>query len=426
MFERTRNGYVPSMTLVAATDACPPIGPEFLSVRLEDGSCLQIRLVTPADRAHLVDGFARLSKQSRYTRFFSYIPSLDGPVLDNLADLSGHLHVAVGAFAGNDDLGHGVAVARAIQPASGEPAELAITVVDGAQGMGLGELLLHILVVVGTKLGVTAFTATTLRENHPAGKAFRKIGAKTTPDPEDMAISLATMDSGDLKKLTGWPPELDEEIQRFATRAGQAVQHARKLQRGSGPSIAAESTGHITSADKPENDRLPSHFTTQAPDDPSDAQTEPSVVEILRDYAGAGFSGDAFASDYGLILCGSCQSRLAASFVQVYSIRRLEGASDPADNVAVLAIICPVCQSRSTMVLKYGPDASPDEVTIWHQTKDCRDRKILPGDMAPGENTIDKHTDDAFKASIPAATAATAAATASKPHRELPPPIEFE
>jgi hypothetical protein len=216
-----------SMTLGTANDVCPPIGPEFLSVRLEDGSCLQIRLVTPADRAHLVDGFARLSKQSRYTRFFSYIPSLEGPVLDNLADLSGHLHVALGAFAGNDELGHGVAVARAIQPASGEPAELAITVVDGAQGLGLGELLLHILVVMGTKLGVTSFTATTLRENHPAGKAFRKIGAKTAPDPEDMAISLATMVSGDLKKLTGWPPELEEEIQRFATRAGQAVQQNR-------------------------------------------------------------------------------------------------------------------------------------------------------------------------------------------------------
>jgi hypothetical protein len=412
-----------SMTLGTANDVCPPIGPEFLSVRLEDGSCLQIRLVTPADRAHLVDGFARLSKQSRYTRFFSYIPSLEGPVLDNLADLSGHLHVALGAFAGNDELGHGVAVARAIQPASGEPAELAITVVDGAQGLGLGELLLHILVVMGTKLGVTSFTATTLRENHPAGKAFRKIGAKTAPDPEDMAISLATMVSGDLKKLTGWPPELEEEIQRFATRAGQAVQQAQKLQRGSSPSIAPESTVHVTSTDEPENDQLP-QFTTPSPNDLSDAHPEPSVVEILRDYAGAGFNGDAFASEYGLILCGSCQSRLAASYVQVYSIRRLEGASDPADNLAVLAIICPVCQSRATMVLKYGPDASPDEVTIWHQTKDCRDRKILPGDMAPGENTIDKHADHTIEAPLP--TAARAAATASKPHRELPPPIEFE
>jgi hypothetical protein len=418
-----------------AIEACPPIGPEFLSVRLEDGSCLQIRLVTPADRAHLVDGFARLSKQSRYTRFFSYIPSLEGPVLDNLANLSGHLHVALGAFAGNDELGHGVAVARAIQPAYGEPADLAITVVDGAQGMGLGELLLHILVVLGTKLGVTAFTATTLRENYPAGKAFRKIGAKTAPDPEDMAISLATMGSGDLKKLTGWPPELEEQIQLFATRAGLAVQRAQTPGRRSGPSEATQSTTHGTSADKSVNDQPPSQFTTTSPEDLSEAHQEPSVVEILRDYAGAGFSGDAFAGEYGLILCGSCQSRVAASYVQVYSIRRLEGASDPADNVAVLALICPVCQSRATMVLKYGPEASPDEVTIWHQTKDCRDRKIFPGDMAPGEKLVDKHTDQGIGAptatttattTVPKAITPTATTATLRPQRQMPPPIEFE
>ena len=192
--------------------------PEILSVRLADDSCLRIRPLTPLDREHLVEGFSRLSTQSRQKRFFSSMRSLQGPVLDTLADLSGHLHVAIGAFTENDDLGHGVAVARAIQTSPGEPAELAITVVDSAQGMGLGQLMLHALMEIMTKLGVSSFTATILRENAPAIGLFRKLGATTKPDPEDLAITLAQIIPENVPKLAGWPDDLEHEIVAFASR----------------------------------------------------------------------------------------------------------------------------------------------------------------------------------------------------------------
>jgi GNAT superfamily N-acetyltransferase len=217
------------MTSLDATDTNSPPSPAHLYVELEDKTHLQIRLVTPRDRAHLVDGFGRLSRQSRYTRFFSYIPSLQGPVLDRLADLSGYLHVAVGAFAENDDLGHGLAIARAIQPSPGAAAELAITVVDGAQGQGLGELLLHVLVALSANLGVTSFTATTLSENRPAAKVFRKIGATTRTDPQDASITMVSLDSGNLAALKGWPPSLDQKIRLFVQHTTEAIQTARTL-----------------------------------------------------------------------------------------------------------------------------------------------------------------------------------------------------
>jgi GNAT superfamily N-acetyltransferase len=193
--------------------------PEFLSVRLTNRSCLRIRVLTPMDREHLLDGFSRLSTQSRQKRFFSSMRALQGPVLDQLADLSGYLHVAIGAFTENDEMGHGVAVARAIQPSPGAPAELAITVVDSAQGMGLGQLLLRVLIEIMIELKVTSFTATILRENYPAVGLFRKLGASTHPDPEDLAITLAEIGSGNLSKLKGWPDDLEKQIRAFVEHA---------------------------------------------------------------------------------------------------------------------------------------------------------------------------------------------------------------
>lgn len=154
-------------------------------------------------------------------------------------------------------------------------------------------------------------------------------------------------------------------------------------------------------------------FEQLSPSEGSPGTTETSLIDVLSSYAAAGFDGDAFASDEGRILCGSCQSRLSPDHINVHSIRRLEGTSDPADNAGVVAIICPVCQGRATMVLKYGPDASPEEVAIWQKTNDCRDSDILPPDMAPGE--------DAPEAQAPVAAAATPGAWPN-----FPPPVEFE
>lgn len=160
-----------------------------------------------------------------------------------------------------------------------------------------------------------------------------------------------------------------------------------------------------------ENSGGPSeHPNPKQPEHDEADHAEPSLVEVLDSYSAAGFDGDAFAVEGGMILCGSCQSKLSPDHIEVHSIRRLEGTSDPSDNMGVFAIICPVCKSQSTMVLKYGPEASPDELAIWHQTKDRRDSTILPSDMAPGEQ-------DPY-------VAAPMHTTPTQP--ELPPPTEFE
>ena len=109
-------------------------------------------------------------------------------------------------------------------------------------------------------------------------------------------------------------------------------------------------------------------------------QSDTTMTDVVAQYADAGFAGDAFAATGGEISCGTCLSCLPPARVAIEGIRRLEGASDPSDMAAVLAIICPVCQTKATLVLKFGPEASVDEIAIWqhlapvHPTAEVADR----------------------------------------------------
>lgn len=82
------------------------------------------------------------------------------------------------------------------------------------------------------------------------------------------------------------------------------------------------------------------------------------MFEILRDLESDGFSADLFAEEGGRIRCGACDTLTPAGEVDVAELRRLEGASDPADMAAVVAATCPRCGSKGVMVVMYGPEAS--------------------------------------------------------------------
>ena len=42
----------------------------------------------------------------------------------------------------------------------------------------------------------------------------------------------------------------------------------------------------------------------------------------------------------------------------------MEGASDPADMLAVMAAACPTCGDRSVLVVHYGPTAGPADADV--------------------------------------------------------------
>ena len=125
---------------------------------------------------------------------------------------------------------------------------------------------------------------------------------------------------------------------------------------------------------------------------PSDNTT---LTAVLASYASAGFDGE-FGVDGDVVRCHTCEATSSPAELQVHSLRRLEGASDPADMSAVLATSCPRCGQQGTIVVMFGPESSPAEVDLLQQANDARFADDdLPAAAAPHEdpaNTADRTT----------------------------------
>ena len=83
-----------------------------IEVALRDGTMVRIRPIVPEDKDHILDGFRRLSPESRYRRFLSPIDELTPDMLQDLTEVDYRDRFAYVAFAldvGGPALGIGVA-----------------------------------------------------------------------------------------------------------------------------------------------------------------------------------------------------------------------------------------------------------------------------------------------------------------------------
>ncbi len=89
-----------------------------------------------------------------------------------------------------------------------------------------------------------------------------------------------------------------------------------------------------------------------------------TVAEIMATLEAAGFVGQMAARPDATILCFTCHQESAAADVELQLLGRTEGASDPADMLAVVGLVCPRCDACGTVVLGYGPEADPDDAEV--------------------------------------------------------------
>lgn len=114
---------------------------------------------------------------------------------------------------------------------------------------------------------------------------------------------------------------------------------------------------------------------TSTPDPEPGAPAGPStMIELLADLRGQGFERDMYVTADGLVSCGACGHAAAPTDLVLHALRRLEGASDPADEAAVLAVECRVCGGRGTTIVRYGPEASPQDAAVLLAVEDRRPR----------------------------------------------------
>jgi hypothetical protein len=97
------------------------------------------------------------------------------------------------------------------------------------------------------------------------------------------------------------------------------------------------------------------------PGAPSDNAT---LTEMLNSLAEEGFVHQFTPLAGGSVECCECSTTLDAPALEVVSIRRLEGASDPADMMSLVAARCPNCDALGTLVLGYGVNATMEDAEI--------------------------------------------------------------
>jgi len=89
-----------------------------------------------------------------------------------------------------------------------------------------------------------------------------------------------------------------------------------------------------------------------------------TMLDVLGEYNAQGWAGQFAAAEDAHVVCQSCHHSVAASDARVLALRRLEGASDPDDMLAIAAVECPECGTRGSLVLNYGPTATEEDAAV--------------------------------------------------------------
>jgi hypothetical protein len=134
----------------------------------------------------------------------------------------------------------------------------------------------------------------------------------------------------------------------------------------------------------PVTDQVPETYAV-AGEPPMEATDETTLTAVLASYESAGFDSQFAATDDGQVHCFSCGVGAPPERVELHSLRRLEGASDPADMLAIAAVLCPSCDAKGVLVLNYGPESAPAEAEVLVRLEDRRDDDVLPAAQTPAE-----------------------------------------
>lgn len=145
-------------------------------MHLKNGLLVTIRAIHPDDKAKLKAAFEKLESNSVYTRFFGYKKELTDAELETATAVDFKSTVALVATIGRGEREVIIAGARYVTDRSGATAEVAFTVEEDYQGLGLASRLLKELYDIARASGVTRFEAEVLSQNARMLNVFQKSG----------------------------------------------------------------------------------------------------------------------------------------------------------------------------------------------------------------------------------------------------------
>ncbi|MCA1819080.1 MAG: hypothetical protein LC620_03350 [Halobacteriales archaeon] len=102
------------------------------------------------------------------------------------------------------------------------------------------------------------------------------------------------------------------------------------------------------------------------------ARSEETLTDVVARYEREGFKGQFAARAGGRVFCATCRRESDARDVSLQALHRMEGVSDPGEEMAVAALQCPICDARGTLALTFGPGASPEDGQVLARLPDDR------------------------------------------------------
>ena len=146
---------------------------------LRSGLPVTIRAVRPDDRPRLVRAFGELAQEWVRARFFSYKTELRAAELDCVADRDFFTDVMLVATMRFEDdeiiIGGARYIARDVPEGTCE-AEIAVSVEESYQGLGVAGRLLKHLASIARLCGVSRFVTDVLPENRPMMAVLERSG----------------------------------------------------------------------------------------------------------------------------------------------------------------------------------------------------------------------------------------------------------
>lgn len=169
---------------------------------LRDGRLATMRLMRPDDKQRLIDAFAKLDRQSIYTRFFSYRRELPQGPLNHIDRIDlvrlAALVVTIGKDLEETIIGTATYVADAAADGQRE-AEVAFTIEEDFQGQGLASRLLQALAGIARRHGIARLRAEVLGSNAPMLKVFQRSGLPTQTRRQGEVVELTLDLTGGVK-----------------------------------------------------------------------------------------------------------------------------------------------------------------------------------------------------------------------------------
>lgn len=146
---------------------------------LRNGVAVTIRAVRPDDRDRIAKAFRGLDPESVYTRFFMFKNELSAAELAQVGTMDFSRDVML--IATIPDSGEEIVIGSARYVGNGRAdgprdAEVAFTVEEDYQGLGLARRLLAHLVAIARESGIARFEADVLPGNAPMLAVFSRSG----------------------------------------------------------------------------------------------------------------------------------------------------------------------------------------------------------------------------------------------------------